>query len=119
MVRANSSWAGGASPQRLLIVPRHPVGGLAAACEACRCSSVRYWKELAPPSSQVWIRLMKSIPDFGTVERAVKQRVFAVEHSALEDLFADVVIDRRARLAQKYRQSSPVPQHIVDRLAQG
>ena len=40
----------------------------------------------------------EKIAHLGAVERAVKQRVLAMEHSAFEDLFAKIIINRRARV---------------------
>ena len=45
----------------------------------------------------------EKIPDLRTVEGAVKQRIFAMQHGPLEHLFAEIIIQWGARLAQKYR----------------
>ena len=60
----------------------------------------------------------EEVARFGAVQGLVEQRIFAMEHGALQRLFADVVVERRASLAQKHRQSLPVPEQICDGFAQ-
>ena len=57
----------------------------------------------------------EQIPCLSPIERAVKQRILAMQHGPLQCPFAEVIVERRAHFAQEYRQTFPVAQQIVDR----
>lgn len=61
---------------------------------------------------------MNRSPNSAPCSVFIKQRVFAVQHGTLQCLFADVVIERRSRLAQKRGQPFPVPAQTSDGFAQ-
>src|ERR1017187_7692941 len=52
------------------------------------------------------------------VQRAVEQSVLAVQHRQFQRPLADVVVQRRSRLAKEQSQCLPVSLHVADRLAQ-
>ena len=52
----------------------------------------------------------EQVPRLGPIERAVKQSILAMQHGALQRPLADIVVERRARVAQECRQAFPVAQ---------
>ena len=118
LVRRNASWASG-SLKCLPVVPRHPVGRIGRHFRGVALQFGEVVEGVGAAQFAGVDQAHEKIADLGAIERAVKQCILAVEHSTFQHLFAKIIINRRARLAQKYRQALPVPQHIVDRLAQG
>ena len=53
---------------------------------------------------------MNRSPDFGAVQRAIEQRILAMQHGAFQRAFTDVVVQRCAGFPQKRRQPLPVTQ---------
>ena len=47
----------------------------------------------------------EQIAHLSAIQRLIKQGIFAMEHSPLQSLFADVVIQRCARMAQESSQA--------------
>jgi hypothetical protein len=60
----------------------------------------------------------EQVAHFGAMQGAIKQRIFAMQYSAFEGAFADIVIEGRTRIAQEGCQSFPVPEEVGDRFAQ-
>jgi len=60
----------------------------------------------------------EQVTHLSAVQRLMEQRILPMQHSSLQCLLADVVIQRGSRMAQESGQSFPVPQQISDRFAQ-
>ena len=61
---------------------------------------------------------MNRSPTCGAVQRAIKQRVLAMQHGTFQRAFANIVIQRCAGFPQKRGQPFPVAQQIGDGFAQ-
>ena len=52
----------------------------------------------------------EQIAGFGAMQRAIKQRILAMQHRSFQRTFANIVIQRYAGFPQECRQPFPIPQ---------
>ena len=81
------------------VIPRHPRSRTRCefCCVALQLAEVIEWIGAAQLASVD--QAHEQVAYFGAVQRAIEQSVLTMQYRTLEGAFADVVVERRARIA--------------------
>ena len=90
LVRRRSSRASG-SFKGLPVIPRHPVGRIGRRLRGVPLQFGEVVEGVGAAQFTGVDQAHEKVADLGAVKRAVKQCVLAVEHSAFEHLFAEIM----------------------------
>ena len=96
--------------QLLAVIPGHPRGRIGRQLGGVALQLAEIVESIGASQFAGVDQAHEQVAYLRTVQRAIEQGVFAMQHGALERAFTDVVVQGRTRLAQKGGQSFPVAQ---------
>ena len=87
--------------QRLAVIPRHPRRRVGGQLRGMPLQLGEVVEGIGAGEFAGVDQAHEQVPDLGALQRAIEQRIFAMQDGRLQRPFADVVVQGRAGLPQK------------------